>query len=249
MAATLPSWELDFNQGVAAIDEGRNQDALLNLNAALGLARGFQPGDVRLMKSMYALALAHQIQGEPDLAEQLYLEARSAIDAAGEPARPLRGYVLQGIGQLRFDQGRWKEAEDLLRQAIRECTSYGGPSHSSTFAAERHLGEVLAAEGSTVEAEQIFENLIVAIRRSPSIRPDFLAGSLANLAALYVHEDRFDLAEPLLRESFGLASQRGTPRPVLADTLLGLGEMYRLEHSCARAEPPTEESAQPLRDC
>ena len=235
--AAVPSWEFTFNQGVTAIDEGRYQDALSQLSAALDLAGTFQHGDVRLMKSMYALALAHQIHGESDLAEQLYVDARTAIDAAGDSARPLLGYVLQGIGQLRFDQGRWKEAEALLRQAIAECTFYEGPSHASTLAAERHLGEVLAAERSTAEAEQIFENLILAIRHSPSISSDFLAGSLANLGALYVHEDRFDLAEPLLRESFGLASQRGTPSPVLADTLLHLGEMYRLEHSCARAEP------------
>ena len=232
-----PSWDFVFSRGVSALDDGRYQDALPQLSTALELARTFSPDDLRLMKSMYALALAHQIQGQPDLAEQLYLEAKTAIDAAGPSARPLLGYVLQGVGQLRFDQGRWPEAEALLRQSIEECNVYGGPTHSSTLAAQRHLGEVLAAEGSTAEAEQVFESLIATLRQSSSAGPDFLAGALANLAALYVHQNRFDQAEPLLRESLNLASQRGVPGPVLADTLVNLGEMYRLEHISERAEP------------
>lgn len=236
-AAGESNWGLAYSRGVAALDAGHPQEALPQLNAALDQARTFAPGDVRLIKSLYVLGFAHHIQGDPNLAESFYMEAKGAIEAGSENSLPLLGYVLQGLGQLRFDQGRWKEAESLLRHAMAECSTYGGPSHSSTLSAERHLAEVLAAEGSTAEAETHFENLISALRQSTPERPDFLAGVLANYGALYVHQERFDRAAPLLQESLSLASQSGVPAPVLADTLMSLGEMYRLEHSCARAEP------------
>lgn len=237
-AASGPAdWELSYSQGVAAFENGRYQQAIPQLSSALDEARKFGPGDVRLMKSLYTVALAYQVQGDPGQAEALYLEAKAAIEAGGARSRPLLGYVLQGLGQLRFDQGRWKEAESLMRLAIDECTANAGPSHPSTLVAERHLGEILAAEGSTAEAQERIESLITALRQLPDERPDFLASALANLAALHVHQERYDLAEPLLRESLSLASRNSIPGPVLADTLMGLGEMYRLEHSCARAEP------------
>jgi len=231
------NWDLAYSQGVAALDDGRYGDAVQQLSAALDLARNSGPEDVRLMKSLYALGLAYQTQGDPASAEPLYMEAKAAIEAGGPPSRPLLGYVYQGLGQLRFDQGRWKEAESLLRQSMAVCIVHAGPLHPCTLSAERHLAEVLAAEGSTTEAETHFENLISTLRRLPSERPDFLVGTLANYGALFVHEERFDRAAPLLQESLSLASQSGIPAPVLGDTLVSLGEMYRLEHSYARAEP------------
>jgi tetratricopeptide (TPR) repeat protein len=232
-----PTWDLAFSRGVAALDQGHQQDALPQLTAALEQARKFVPNDIRTVKSAYVLGLAYQLQGDAGQAEPLFLEAKKMIDTIGPDARPVLGYVLQGLGQLRFDQGRWKEAEPLLRQAIVECRDNMGPEHSSTLAAERHLGELLAAEGSTGEAQSIFEHLIAILRQAQPAKVDFLAGTLSNFGALYVREERFDLAEPLLRESLELASQHKVSGPVLADTLLGLGEMYRLEHTLARAEP------------
>ena len=236
-SAEEANWALMYSRGVAAIDAGRSQDALPQLSAALDKARTFAPGDVRLIKSLYTLGFIHQIQGDPGLAEPLYTEAKAVIEAGNGNVRPLLGYVLQGLGQIRFDQGRWTEAESLLRQALAECIAYAGPAHSATLSAERHLAEVLAAEGSISDAESHFENLISALRQSTSERPDFLAGVLANYGSFYVHQERFDRAMPLLQESLTLASQDGIPGPVLADALMSLGEMYRLEHSCARAEP------------
>ncbi len=236
-ASEQQTWDRAYGQGLAAFNAGRYAEAVPSLTDSLHRARALPSSDVRVVKSAYTLALTYQFQGEPALAESLYLEAQTAVEALGASGRPLRGYVLDGLGDLRLNQGRWKDADVLLRQAVAECRESLGETHSCTLAAERHLGELLAVEGSTIEAQDLFEHLIATLRQAPSVPLDFLAGTMANLAALFITENRFDLAEPLLRESLALTNQNGVSGPVLADVLLDLGELYRLEHDTARAEP------------
>jgi tetratricopeptide (TPR) repeat protein len=144
--------------------------------------------------------------------------------------------VLDGLGELWLDQGRITEAEPMLRQAAESCRQVQGEIHLCTLTARRHLGALLAIRGRYGEAEQVLKNLVDVIRQTPSVPADFLAGCLNNLASVYVATGRYQLAEPLLNQSLDLVSQQGPPQ-VIADTLLNLGELYRLEHNAVRAEP------------
>jgi tetratricopeptide (TPR) repeat protein len=236
-ASDQPTWDHAYSQGLAAFDAGHYDEALPSLINSLDLARALPSGNAQLVKSAYTLALTYQLQGEPAQAEPLFLEAKTAVEAMGASGRTLSGYVLDGLGELRLNQGRWKDAGVLLRQAVSQCRETHGETHPCTLAAERHLGELLVVEGSTIEAQNLFEHLLATLRQTPSAPPDFLAGTMGNLAALFITENRFDLAEPLLRESLALTNQNGVSGPVRADVLLDLGELYRLEHDSARAEP------------
>jgi len=121
-----PNWELAFGQGVAGIDDGRYQEALPQLNAALELGREFQPE-----RSSPHEEQCIRSHWPPDTGRTGVSRSNSILRRVPRlmpraiRLAPLLGYFLQGIGQLRFKQGRWKEAETLLRQAMAECTFYG----------------------------------------------------------------------------------------------------------------------------
>ncbi|MBZ5609990.1 MAG: tetratricopeptide repeat protein [Acidobacteriia bacterium] len=236
-AQEKPSWEVNFDQGMADFDAGRFAQAVSPLAASLAQARKFPQPDQRTVKSAHTLAITYQLQGNLTQAESLFLEAKSAVEALGPKGNSLLGYVLDGLGELRLDQGRPMEAEPLLRQAMQACRAAHGETHLCTLTAARHLGVLLTVRGSPAEAEDLLQNVIGILHRDSSLPRDFLAGCLANLATAYMAEGRYEPAEPLLKESLELGNQEGNPAPVLADTLLDLGELYRLENNASRAEP------------
>lgn len=230
------SWDINYNRGLAAFESGRYAEAVPALTAALDQARSFTPGDARLVKSAYTLALTYYVQGQPTLAEPLFLEAKSTVEAMGSGGRPLLGYVLEGLGELRLEQARWRESELFFNQAIAACSETHGATHACTLTAQRHLGELFSMQGRMAEAENLFGQLIGTLRQVPK-SPELLAGALDSLASVYIGESRLELAEPLLRESQAVSAQNGITGPVLADSLVDLGRLYRLEGNSARAEP------------
>lgn len=236
-AATDSSWDATYSQGRADFEAGRYSEAATALTAALDLARAFPAGDVRLFKSAYTLGLTYYMQGQPALAEPLYLQAQATAEGLGKDGRPLLGYVLEALGEMRMQQARWKESEQLLEQAIAVCTETHGPSHSCTLIAQRRLGELLTMQGRAAEAQHVFEQLVDTLRNSPTASPELLSGALTNLASVYITQKRFEVAEPLLRESLAMGSRNSITAPTLADSLVDLGQLYRLEGDGARAEP------------
>ena len=194
------NWDRNYAAGLAAYDDGCYSDAVAPLSAAVEQAKAFHEPDVRYVQSTHTLALVYHAQGRFDLAEQLFLEARRTVEAMGAQGRPLLGYVLDGLGDMLLDQGRWQEAEPLLRQAIALCGATHGAAHPCTLTATRHLGELMTAQESK-EAEALFQNLIATARQARSLPKDFLATSLGNLASYYVASGRYEPAERLLKES------------------------------------------------
>ena len=230
------SWDVNYKQGLAAFDAGRYSEAERALTAAVDQAQAFSPVDARFVKSAYTLALTYYVEGQPALAEPLYLEAKKAVESMGADGRPMLGYVLEALGEVRMQQARWTESEQLLSQAVAACTETHGAAHSCTLTAQRRLGELLSMQGRNVEAEGLFQQVIGTLRQGPA-SPELLAGALTNLAGVYNAQGRFELAEPLLRESLAVASQNAITGPSVADSLVDLGQLYRLEGDGARAEP------------
>src|SRR5579864_3497984 len=102
--------------------------------------------------------------------------------------------------------------------------------------AAMHLGEIYAAAGRLAEAADVFQNATGTIRRNKS-SPGMLSAALRNLANIYLNQGRYPSAEPLLTGSLESARRLGEANPAVANTLLLLGRLYRLEHQPARAEP------------
>ncbi len=236
-AEEKPGWDANLKSGVAAVTAGNYSEALECLTAAAEQAKEFPPQDIRQAKSAYMLAMTYQYLGRLDRAEPLYLEAKRVLDADPGGDGDLLAFTLDGLGQVRFDQQRWAEAEALLRESADLCKRSHGEKAPCAVNAIMHLGETYSAEGRLAEAADVFRNAIVAIRANTSFPPGMLAMALRNLGNVYLMEGRYLSAEPLLAEALELARHLGESNPAVGDTLLILGRLYRLEHQPARAEP------------
>src|SRR5258708_4753333 len=121
MAQGTTSWSSRLKDGVAAIGSGHYEQAVEILTALAEESKSFAPTDVRRAKVAFSLASAYQYQGRPAVAEPLYLEARTILEAAGPEARHTLGMTLHGLAQLRMGAGKLDEAEKLLRSAAQMC--------------------------------------------------------------------------------------------------------------------------------
>jgi len=236
-AAEAPSWDANYEAGLGATKAGRYAEARALLADSLEQARAFSQPDVRHVQSAHSLALVEQQQGQLEHAGALYLEAKSSLEEMGSAGKPLLGYVLDGLGQVRLDQGRLNEAEPLLRQAQALCRETRGSNDICTLTTQKDLGEVLASAGSNGEAERLFQNLVDTMRKMPSPPAELFASTLSNLGGLYTVNGRYELAEPLLDESLEVGRRGLVAEVVIADSVVNLADLYRLEHNAGRAQP------------
>jgi len=237
MAQEATGWNSRLKDGIAAISSGHYEQAVQILTALSEESESFPSADLRRAKVAFSLASAYQYQGRLAVAEPLYLEAKTILEAAGPEARHTLGMTLHGLAQLRMDAGRWNEAEELLRAAAQKCGETGGEKDRCAIAARTHLGELYVLEDRSLEAEPILVGAVTILRESSPARDDLLADALRSLANAYRLERRYALAKPLLQESLDLSSRLGECHPLVADRLVDLAALYRLEHDVARGEP------------
>jgi hypothetical protein len=64
-----------------------------------------------------------------------------------------------------------------------------------------------------------------------------LASALATLGRVYIVEGRYVLAETVLKEALALNTRLGDRHPALADAMLNLAALYRVESNAERVEP------------
>lgn len=237
MAQETTGWNSRLKDGIAAIGSGHYEQAVQILNALKEQSRSLPLGDVRQADVGLALATAYQYQGHFDLAEPLFSSVISAFEAVGPRARHSLGMAQHGLAEIQVATGRFGEAEDLLRLAAENCRAVGGENDRCSIAATEHLGEAYVLEDRGTEAAPILLPVVDRLRGTSPPQNDLLVDALHNLAAAYRQQGRYDIAEPLLKESLSLSSQFGELHPIFADRLVDLGGLYRLEHNSARGEP------------
>jgi len=235
-AQNQSDWVANYNSGVESLNVARYPEAVRFLDAAAQQARDFPDGDLRRPRTKSVLATACQYTGEFDRAESLFNEARNALDASRPQDRALLAFTLDGLSQLRYERGRWAEAEELLLLALDPCIQSSGQHSLCAVTVRRHLGEVYAALGKSGEAEKILQQAVDISREAPSLPVSALASTLRSMGSVRLLQARYSLAKSLFEESLEL-SEKSKDDPYVADSVLGLGRMYRLEHETARALP------------
>ena len=236
-AQEITNWDRDLQSGVAAYSAGRYTQAIESLTAALEDAQAFPPFDLRRADAARLLGMSYQFEGAFDRAEALYRQAQKISEENGEAGRHLLGITVDSMAQLRFEQERWNEAEDLARQAIKLCAQTGDELDACTLNANRHLGEIDAVAGRLTEAETIFQRIILATRPDPNTEPQLLATVLRDQALIVIARGQYPKAESLLKEALDWSAKLGENRSETADNLVALARLYRAEGDGARAEP------------
>src|SRR5579864_6932814 len=195
VAEQAPAWEQHLQAGIEAFAAGRYAQAVESLTDAVQDAQAFPLLDLRRADTAQLLGMSYQFQGKFNRAEPLLLDARSIREANGESGRALLGGTLDALGQLRFEQERWSDAEELERQAIQLCHETSGDRDPCTLTANRHLGEIYSTQGRLTEAETIFQQVIDAARQSRSAGPRLLAATLRDEALVVIAQGQYRRAE------------------------------------------------------
>jgi serine/threonine-protein kinase len=212
----------------------------VNLKATDILDRGKQEalhlsGDPRLRtRLLTALGTSYGKLGQIPTADQLLQEASSELRSqAGVGDDDLK--PLAALAELRQQERRLPEAEQILRRAIAAATL----QHCSKDLLERlhaDLGAVLALRGQYKAAETELQNAIDL--RSPGTAPNQqYAEDLTQLAEVDHYLGRYDAAAALNEQALQInLSLRGQNHPAIAENLNNLAAIAQSRADYGKAE-------------
>ncbi len=130
---------------------------------------------------------------------------------------------LVALGQLRADQARLQEAEQLIRQGMEMDERHLPRNHSSVIKATLALGKVLGQRGDYAQAIQLLGEA-VRLQSEPGTASADLANSLSALADTQCSAGHYELCDPLHRRALEMHRQLYGPRhPLVAEDLASLG--------------------------
>jgi tetratricopeptide (TPR) repeat protein len=115
--------------------------------------------------------------------------------------------LLAEAGNYLMARAAYRDAEQLLREALAICQNTLGRQHDLFMLALIYLALVFQQTGRDVEAEPLIREAITIGRENPERQDFLLCAALNNIAILFFRTDRFQEAEPLLRESIAIAEK------------------------------------------
>jgi DNA-binding SARP family transcriptional activator/predicted ATPase len=137
-----------LSRGRLEIARGRYRQAIQTLQQALTYFN--KVGAVHSSRAQIQLGLAHHLQGDYDLAAQLYGQALEGLKAVNSKLDLSR--CLNGLGCLAYDRGKFHQAEQFQREslALLQETEQEPALVATTL---RYLGQVIIALGEHRHAE------------------------------------------------------------------------------------------------
>ena len=159
---------------------------------------------------------------------------REVLDRGSEEIRrrlgdepELRGMLLDTMGSIYLNLGRYDMAEPLLEEGLAERLRVLPDDHPDVAASLGNLGNLLQAKGEYEEAERTLRRAL-AIRRQAA-EPDELAvaDSLFDLALLLFLEGEYEETESLHRQALELRrASLGDDHPKVAASRKRLASLY-----------------------
>ncbi len=170
-------------------------------------------------------------------------EANSLLQHALDQRKALYGQESQevaeslvALSQLRTDQARFPEAEQLARQAIEIATRVLPVNHPARARAISQLGLVLEDRGAYDQAIPVLENA-VQIQSTPEGVEADLSSSLTELANSHYYLGHYDISDQLNHRVLELDRRLyGDRHPQVANDLINLGAIQLDEGRPDQAE-------------
>jgi eukaryotic-like serine/threonine-protein kinase len=191
-------------QGRLAEAEGYYLEALERRRHLLG------DDDPETLFSIHNMGGLLHDQGKLDEAERYRREALERRRRVLGSEHPDTLEAMHNLARLRVDQADLDEAERLLREAVAGRKNVLGPAHADTLDSIGELGAVLDARGRDREGESLLREAIAGYRGLPQPDPR-LGAQLERLGLVLSRRRAFDEAEPLLLESYDIATKNEDP--------------------------------------
>ena len=208
---------------------GHEQEAQEQLEHALAIREQVLGRDHFLVAdTLVRLGLAHSRQGHLQEAEMMQMRA-VAILRAGNASTELAA-ALNNLGSVMLSQGRLKEAEERIREAISIWERLSGPDDPSVAAGLLNLGVLLEERKRYDEAAPVIARARRIDEKALPANHPRIAMDLNAAGVLATDRKNYKEAEDLLVRSAAILD--GSQSPQHAETgqvLLNLAEVYRLE--------------------
>ena len=164
------------------------------------------------------------------LAERYVARARRS---RGRRSPRLRGGDQLAVAAHRA-QGRYAEAEPLIKRALAIDEKALGPEHLNVGAELDNLAQLYQEQGRYAEAEPLFSRALSISEKALGPEHPRVGNALNNLAWLYQAQGRYTEAEPLVKRA--LTVVEGAQGPEHVDVGRILDTLARLNEGLGRAE-------------
>jgi tetratricopeptide (TPR) repeat protein len=147
------------------------------------------------------------------------------------------GRLLSQLGILFGSEGRYEEAEPLLRRVLAINEENLGSRHSVVAICLNNLASLLEKTGRPREAEQLMLRSLAIDEQNFGREDVSVASRLSNLGVLLNNTDRMSEDEPLLRRALAIDEKKLPPgHPNIAIRLNNLGFALKGTHRFEEAE-------------
>jgi C-terminal peptidase prc len=170
-------------------------------------------------------------------AEQAWQTALVEAERLG-PDDPRLFPPLDVLGRFYLSQGRYPQAEPLLRRALTIRETVLGPAHPDVAQSLYFVALALHYQARYADAESLLRRALEI--REQALRSDHpdVANSLNNLATVLYYQGRYAEADPLHRRALAIREKAlGPDHPDVAESLNNLGELYRAQRRYTDGEP------------
>ena len=145
--------------------------------------------------------------------------------------------MLNMLGGLYHAEGRYAEAEPLLKRAL-AIDEKRGPDHQIVGVELNNLARVYQDQGRYAEAEPLLKRALAIDEKKLGPDDPHVATKLNNLAGLYQDQGRYAEAELLNKRALAIDEKvLGPDDPAVALVLIKLADQYRTQGRYAEAEP------------
>lgn len=225
--------------GVAYRVLGQMAEAELHQRRALEVLKiASKDGIETQVKCLRELGIVYHLQLRYAEADSLASQACNLCAAWLGRETTSYARLMNWIGYMRKDQGRYDEAETYFKRALEIRKKLHHPQQHQSFAESyNNLGEVYEEQGRLAEAESCY---VLALRiRERRYWPEhpFLVYPLINLGELCALQSRYVEADSFFRRGLKIVETEYGPNHLQAAwSINGLADMYRWQGKYAQAE-------------
>ena len=235
IAATVVITSLVGGASVAvrqAAVAGRERD---RAEQALGQSKEVTEFLVRLFRTPAPAGLAHEQVTARDM---LVTGTARVEELAGQPI--VQAQMLDALGRVNDQLGRFDEAERMFRRALEVRRSQYGDNHADVATTLKHLSTVLAEKGRHDEALRLSREALDIQRRVLGPLNPEVALTLSRVAEMTTDDAA---AESLYRAARDIQRAAGGPQALaVATTDVRLAEIFQRRGNYEEAEATTREA-------